>query len=57
VEREEGFERPYLLCWLLGSYWRMELLVLSLLKWIVVYLVRELRYNLRREIEASNSKA
>jgi len=55
VERGEGFKRLCLLHQLSDSHWRMGLLVLSLLKYMAICLVREFKYRLREEIDASNS--
>jgi len=55
VERGEGFEGLYPLCQLLDSYWWIGLLVLSLLKWIAVFLVRKFKYKPREGINASSS--
>ena len=46
VRRGGGFEELYPLLQLSDSYWRMGLLVLSLLKWMAVCLVREFKYRL-----------
>jgi len=57
VGRGEGFERLCSSYQLSDSYWRIGLLVLSLLKQMAIYLVRESRYRLREEIYASSSNA
>jgi len=55
VGRGGGFEGLCPLCQLSDSHWRMGLLVLSLLKQMAVYLVREFKYRLRGGIDASSS--
>jgi len=55
VGREGGFEGLCPSCQLSDSCWRIGLLVLSLLKQMVVCLVRESRYRLRGGIGASSS--
>ena len=55
VERGGGFEGFCSSCQLSDSYWRIRLLVLSLLKWMAVCLVRESRYRLRGGINVSSS--
>ena len=57
VGRRGGFEELCPLCQLSNSYWRIGLLVLSLLKQMAVYLVRESRYRLRGRIDAFSSSA
>ena len=55
VGKEEEFKKLYPLHQLSDSHWRIGLLVLSLLKQMVVCLVRKSRYRLRGEINASIS--
>jgi len=55
IGRKGGFEGLCPLYQLSNSYWRIRLLVLSLLKQMAVCLVRESRYRLRRGIDASGS--
>ena len=57
VRRGGGFEGFCPLHQLSDSHWRIGLLVLSLLKWMAVYLVRESRYRQRGGIDASSSSA
>ena len=57
VEKEEEFKRLCPLHQLSDSYWRIGLLVLSLLKQMAVCLVGESRYRLRGGIDASSSNA
>ena len=57
VGRGEGFEKLCSSCQLSDSYWRIGLLVLSLLKQMAICLVRESKYRPREEIYASSSNA
>jgi len=55
VGRKGEFEGLCPLYYLSDSCWRIGLLVLSLLKWMAVYLVREFKYRPRERINASSS--
>jgi len=55
VGRGGGFEGLCSLYQLLDNYWKIGLLVLSLLKQMAVCLVREFKYRLRGGIDASSS--
>ena len=57
VDRGGEFEGLCLLHQLSDKCWRIELLVLSLLKQMAVYLIREFRYRPRERIDASSSNA
>ena len=57
IGRGGEFERLCSLHQLSDRCWRIGLLVLSLLKWMAVYLVRESRYRPRERIDASSSNA
>ena len=57
VRKGGGFEEHCLSCQLSDDCWKIELLVLSLLKWMAVYLVRESRYRPRGGIDAFSSNA